>query len=130
MNIKMFGCKSLTKMQYFQNIFILTVVSYPVLYLVDRGNFDLFLFVMFALFVYAFKSEKYFLASILLAVQNACKPFAVLFLLLFLFKKRYKEAFFSIILTIILIIGGFMILKGDFWNQIIVERLTTAPRNR
>jgi len=46
------------------------------------------------------------------------KPFTILFLFLFLFKRKYKEFFFSIILTLILAIGGFMLLKGDFFNQV------------
>lgn len=120
MNIKNFKCESLTKMQNFQNIFILTVISYPVLYILDRGNFDMFLFVLFGLFIYAFKAEKYLLASVLLAVQNACKPFTLIFLILFLFRKKYKEAFLSLILTVLLIIGGFMILNGNFWDQVVI----------
>lgn len=118
MNIKMFSCKNLTKMQNFQNIFIITLLSYPILYNLDKGNIDMYLFVLFGLCVYAFKSEKYFISSILLALINAMKPFTILFLLLFLKKKKYKEFFFSIILTALLIIGGFMVLKGNFFDQI------------
>jgi len=32
MNIKMFSCKNLTKLQNVQNVFIITLLSYPVLY--------------------------------------------------------------------------------------------------
>lgn len=118
MNIKYFKCEKLTLIQNFQNILILTTASYPVLYLIDRGNFDLVMFVLFGLFIFAFKSEKYALAAVLLALQNACKPFTFLFLLLFLFKKKFKETFLSIILTTILIFGGFMLFKGGLYNQI------------
>lgn len=119
MNIKVFACKSLTKLQNFQNIFIITTISYPVLYILDKGNFDMYLFVLFGFCVYAFKSEKYFISCILLAIANAMKPFTVLFLLLFLRKKKYKEFFLSIILTTLLVIGGFMVFKGNFFDQII-----------
>ncbi|MFA7658053.1 MAG: glycosyltransferase 87 family protein [Candidatus Gastranaerophilaceae bacterium] len=120
MDIKVFSGKSLTKLQNFQNIFIITFLSYPVLFNLDKGNFDMFLFIVLALSVYCFKSEKYLLSAILLAIENAIKPFPLLFLLLFLFKKRYKEFFLSLILTGLLIIGGFMVLRGDFFNQIVV----------
>lgn len=119
-NFKNFYCNNLTKIQNFQNIFILSIMSYPVIYLFDRGNFDMFLFIVLALFVYSFKSEKYFLSSIFLAIENAIKPFSILFLILFLFKKKYKEFFLSIILTIILIACGFMVLKGNFFDQIVI----------
>lgn len=120
MNIKNLVCEDLTKLENFRNIFILSLMSYPLLFILDRGNTDMFLFIIFALCVYAFKSEKYLLSAFLLAVDNALKPFSLLFLFLFLFKKRYKECFFSIITTGILIIGGFLLLKGDFFDQIVV----------
>lgn len=113
-------CESLTKIQNFQNVFIITFLSLPVLYILDRGNFDMLIFFLFAGFIYAFKSEKYLLSAILLAVENAIKPFPFLFLLLFLQKKKYKEFFLSLILTGILIFSGFSILKGAFFDQITV----------
>ena len=119
MNIRMFTCSNLTKIQNFQNIFIITFLSYPVLYMLDKGNFDMFLFIIFGLCVYAFKSEKYLISSILLAIANAIKPFTILFLLLFLLKKKYKEFFLSLILTTLLVIGGFMVFHDNFFNQIV-----------
>lgn len=118
MNIKFFKCSSLTKLENFQNIFTLTILSYPVLYILDRGNFDMFLFVLFVGSVYFFKSKKYLLSAILLAIQNAIKPFPILFLVLFLVKKKYREFFLSLILTGLLIIGGFMVIKGGFFDNI------------
>lgn len=125
LNWKFLNCKDLVKVQNLQNIFVLSFFSYPFLYILDRGNFDMFLFVLFASFVYAFKVEKYFFAGILIAIANACKPFFVLFLFLFLFKKKYKEFFVSIILSALLIIFGFMVLKGGWaYNfSIFIENL-------
>jgi hypothetical protein len=117
-NSKLFSCKNLTNLQNFQNIFILTVISYPVLYILDKGNFDMYLFILFGACVYAFKSKKYLLSSILLAVVNAMKPFTILFLLLFLKQKKYKECLLSIILSGLLVVGGFLIFKGDFFQQV------------
>jgi len=119
-NIKVFFTKSFSKLQNFQNIFIITFLSYSVLYSLDKGNFDMFLFIVLALSVYAFKSKRYMLSAILLAVENAIKPFPIIFLLLFLYKKRYKEFFVSLALMGIMIIGGFMVLKGNFFDQITV----------
>lgn len=119
-NIKNFSCKNLTRLQDFQNIFILTIISYPFLTLIDRGNIDMLLFIIFGAFIYFFKSEKYILSSVLLAILNAMKPFLAIFLFLFLFKKKYKEFFLSLILSIFLIITGFMMLKGEFFSQVSV----------
>lgn len=127
MNIKMFFCSSFSKLQNFQNIFILTLMSYPFLYALDKGNFDLFLFVVLALAVYSFKAENYWLSAILFAIENAIKPFPILFLFLFLYKRRFKEFFLSLILSVLLIITGFMILKGNFFDQILIYVKDLAP---
>lgn len=126
MNIKVFSCKNLDKMQNFKNIFILTAAFYPVLFVLDKGNFDMFLFILFALFIYAFKAEKYYPAAILLAIANVCKPLFILFLFLFIFKKRYKEFFLSIIIAIMLVVSGFLILKGGILNDIAVLLKSSA----
>jgi len=119
-NTKVFFTKSFSKLQNFQNIFIITFLSYSVLYSLDKGNLDMLLFIVLALSVYAFKSKRYMLSAILLAVENAIKPFPVIFLLLFLYKKRYKEFFISLALTAIMIIGCFFAFKGTLLDQISV----------
>lgn len=119
MNTKTFSYPTFNKLEVFQNIFIITTMSYPVLYILDKGNFDMFLFVILGLFAYAFKAEKYFIAAILLAIETAIKPFTFLFFILFLFKKRFKEFFLAVLLTFLLIIGSFFFFKGGFLNQII-----------
>lgn len=119
-NIKFFHCDGLRKGQNYQNILILTFISYPFLCLVDRGNFDMILFIFFAFFIFVFQAKKYQLAAVLLGVLNAFKPFSLLFLLLFLFEKKYREFFLSIGTSFLLIIGGFLCFKGNIFDQISV----------
>lgn len=119
MNVKSFSCPNFNKLQNFQNIFIITAMSYPVLYILDKGNFDMFLFVILGLFAYFFKAEKYFIAAILLAIETAIKPFTFLFFILFLFKKRFKEFFLAVLLTFILIISSFFFFNGGFADQFV-----------
>lgn len=126
MNIKFLYVKNLANGVNFQNIFILSFLSYPVLYILDRGNFDMFLLIVFAGFIYAFKSEKYFISAVLIGIENAIKPFSILFLILFLFKNRYKEFFLSLIISTLLIIVGFMFLDGGFFDQISVFIINLA----
>ncbi len=120
MNFKNFKCPDLTSTQNFQNIFIMSSVSYPFLLLLDRGNFDIFLFVLFVAFIYAYKAEKYLLSSLILAVINAFKPFSFIFLILFLLKKNYRYIFISLLMSFALIVAGFVILKGEFFHQLSV----------
>lgn len=120
LNNKFVRCKELTKTENFSNIFIFSLLTYPLLYILDRGNFDMGIFFLFVGFIYAFKSQKYLLSAVLLAVQNAIKPFPILFLILFLHKKKYKEFFLSLFLIALLVFIGFFILKGPVLNQISV----------
>lgn len=117
-NAKNFSCNNLTKLQNFQNVFILTVLSYPVLFVLDKGNFDMILFIIVSMAVFAFDSKKYLKSSILLGFANAIKPFSILFLILFLLKKKYKEAILCLAITGFLVISGFLIFKNDFFTQI------------
>lgn len=120
MNIKMFSCKDLTKLQNFQNIFIITLLSYPVLYCLDKGNFDVYLFILLGAWAYAFQAGKYKLNAVLLALINAMKPFTIFFLLFYLMKKQYKALFLSIFLTAVLVIGGFLIIPDDRLKELIM----------
>lgn len=117
-NIKVLACENLNRLENFQNIFIMTFLSYPLLFLMDRGNFDMIIFIFFAGFIFALQKEKYQLAAILLGLTNAMKPFSVLFLFLFLFKKRYREFLLSIGVTFLFVMGGFLLFKGSFFEQI------------
>lgn len=118
MNIKMFGCENLNKIQNVQNIFVLTALSYPLLNLLDRGNFDMVLLMFMAGFIYLFQKNKIVASLLVLTVMNAIKPFFLMFLLLFLFKKKYKEVFLSLVLSGLLVIGGFLVFKGGLFYQI------------
>lgn len=119
-NIKNLSCDDLTKLQNFQNIFILTFISYPLIMILDRGNFDMMLFILFSIFIYLFQSGKFAISALILAIINAIKPFFAIFLILFLFKKKIKEALLSIVLSVVLILGGFMLLKGGLLNQAVI----------
>lgn len=120
LNIKNLACEDLGKMENFKNIFILSILTYPFLYLIDRGNFDMVIFIFLAGFVYFFKKEKYKVSAILLALANAMKPFPFLFLTLFLIKKKYKEFFISLAVSALLIVGSFFFFKGNVIDQICV----------
>jgi len=117
MNIKAFGSEKFSGLENLQNIFILTFLTYPLLYLMDRGNLDMIILMFLTGFAYCFESKKYKLSAFFLALANAMKPFGALFLIIFLVKKRYKEFFLNLGLTFLFITGGFLFFKGNVLYQ-------------
>lgn len=129
-NIKTLSSDKFSFVQNFQNIFIISFCSYPILFVIDRGNFDMILLILFALFIYMFQKERYMISSLLLGLINAMKPFWLIFYILFLLKKKFKETFFSLIFMFLLIVGGFMIFQGSFFNQVAVYIKSVAAFSR
>ncbi|MCX5848666.1 MAG: glycosyltransferase family 87 protein [Deltaproteobacteria bacterium] len=84
--------KSEDKIEYFSNVFILSFLTYPFLFLIDRGNIEMVVFIFLAVFILLFKREKFFAASIFLTLAIAMKAYPIAFIVLFLDKKRYKNA--------------------------------------
>jgi hypothetical protein len=87
-----------------RNLFILTFLSYPVLFTLDRGNIEGFVFILFSLFVYFFCSNRTVLSTVFLAGAAALKVYPVIFVILYLSEKRYKEA--AIFMGILLVLSG------------------------
>jgi len=72
--------------------FVLTAFSYPFLFTVDRGNFELFVFAVLYMFFAALIKKRDNLAAIFLGIAIALKPFPVVFLGMLLADKKYLRA--------------------------------------
>jgi hypothetical protein len=74
-----------------QSLIILSFLSYPVLFTLDRGNIEGFAFMLLSLFVYFFRSNKTWISAVFLAGATALKIYPVIFFILYLSEKKYKE---------------------------------------
>lgn len=115
-NLKYFSIKKYG----FKPFFIVTFLSYPFLYLIDRGNIEslLFIFLYFGLFFY-YKKQNLFFSSLFLILATSFKPYFGIFFILYIFDKNFKAFFYSLISGILLILLCFKILKGDINYNII-----------
>ena len=93
--------KTKNRVDSLRNIFVLAFLSYPFLFCVDRSNFECLLFVHLVLFLIFYFKRRYLLSSIFLSFAIAMKFYPVVFLLLFIADKRYKEALYSLFLVVI-----------------------------
>jgi hypothetical protein len=67
------------------------ILSYPVIFSIDRGNSELLMYILVYLFVFSYQKKRYNWAVIWLAQAIACKPFPGVFVVLLLLDKRYRD---------------------------------------
>jgi hypothetical protein len=88
-----------------RSLFILSFLSYPVLFTLDRGNMEGFAFISLSLFIYFFRSNRTGIGTLFLAAAAALKVYPIVFIILYLAEKRYKEA---------AIFGGVLLVLSAF----------------
>jgi hypothetical protein len=92
----------------------LGMVSYPVLFAVDRANDQLYYYFLMLGFLAAYAKGRYTLAAVIFGVSLGFKPFQIVFAALFIADKKYREL---------------AIAAGSFAAAITVSALALAPLN-
>jgi hypothetical protein len=95
------------------NTLIFTFFTFPFLFLVDRANFESFVFIFLLIFIYFFTQKKYTLSTIPLALAVSMKLFPILFLLLFIKNKLWKQLMISLLLIFTITTISIFILDLD-----------------
>jgi len=93
-------------------IFILFFLSYPVLFSIDRGNFEFLLFAALMASLYFYVRKNYLISAICLALAIAMKIYPALFLLLFIADKKYREAIISVVIAVLLTLVSLLFFQG------------------
>lgn len=112
----------LTKVQYG---FILVVLSYPVLFALDRTNLEILLFAFIAGFFYfLYVRESPWLAALFLAAAIAFKLYPATLLLLLLAERRFKPLVLAVIFALGLTAIGAVVVAAlgdyslvEFWRM-------------
>jgi len=92
--------------------FILSFMSYPFLFVVDRGNLEVWVFIVLALFMNSYLNGKYFLSILFLSMAISFKLYPAILILLFIIDKKYKYAFYACLATFIMSMASAALLKG------------------
>ena len=96
-----------------QAAIVLTACSTPVLFLVDRGNIEGFVFALLACSLLAYRRDRFYLAAVLLAIPVAMKGAAGVFWLLFLFDGRLRALIVSVATSALLTLAALLALPGS-----------------
>ncbi len=101
-----------------RNLFALSFMTYPFLFLLDRGNFEYFVFFFLFFFIYFFYKKNYGISSVFLACATAMKGVPALLLFLFLPVKKYAEAVNTLIVAGLLTLFSLFLHQGGFMNNL------------
>ena len=101
-----------------KNSAIFVFLTYPFLQSIDRGNFEVFVFLFLSFFIYFYMKEKYFIAVLFLSFAVAMKAFPGVFFILLLSDKRYKKLLCSLFLILFLTFIPLVTFKGGFLNNL------------
>ncbi|MBY0428157.1 MAG: glycosyltransferase 87 family protein [Alphaproteobacteria bacterium] len=93
-------------METIQRVIVFTVMSYPTLFTFQTGNFEAYIFICLALFIYLYQRGQYTLSTLPLAFAIASKVFPGVFLVLF------KEALYTIIGIVVFTLLPLFIFEG------------------
>lgn len=112
----------LTKVQYG---FILVVLSYPVIFALDRTNLEILLFAFIAGFFYfLYVRESPWLAALFLAAAIAFKLYPATLLLLLLAERRFKALVLAVVFALGLTAIGAVVVAAlghyslvEFWQM-------------
>lgn len=94
--------------------------SLPVLFLIDRGNYLIFSFMFLYMFITFYHNPKFKnLSLIFLALAISLKIYPIVFLLLLLSDRRYKDILKVLFFTTILSVIPLLFFKGGFVENLI-----------
>jgi hypothetical protein len=99
---------SLTRVHY---TLLLGVFTYPVLFIVDRGNLDMVVFITLAAFFYAYLVRHSRWSWVFLAFAISAKYYPATLVVLFLCDRRYRQVLFTFLGVAALTLGSAVLLS-------------------
>lgn len=116
-NIKEIGDTKLNKSSII-NVIIFSLLSYPFLFAVIRGNMEILIFFLLYLFIYYFNRKNFIMSIIFLSLAISMKLFPVVFLIIFLSYKNFKAVIYTCLLTLFLNLSSLALIIGKSYNNI------------
>jgi len=114
----LYGLRSKLNSQQLLTIFVFVFLTYPVIFAVDRSNFDLLISLLIFLFAITYGKHKFIISTIPLAMAIAIKPYAVVFAIVYIINKKLKEALLLIFNTSLLTVFSLIFYKDGLFVEI------------
>ncbi|MFZ2951179.1 MAG: glycosyltransferase 87 family protein [Desulfuromonadaceae bacterium] len=98
---------------------LIFLTSYPFLFAVDRGNFELLVFITVAISLYYYKVESYYKSAFFLACAASMKLLPLYYLVIFIKDRKYKELAFSTGCFLAINLGILSLFRGGVYNNLL-----------
>lgn len=95
-----------------RRLIVFSFLTYPVLFALDRGNFEMYVFLLVWAFAVFYHSRAKVLCLLPLALAIAIKPFPVVFLVLLLADSRYRDTAVVLGVAAVLTVLGLVLFDG------------------
>lgn len=92
------------------------LLGYPMWFTADRGNTEWVVWALAGSGLCFLLRGKYRIAAVMIGLAASIKPFCILFLLLLLGRRRYKEAALGAISACLMIFAATMVLGSNPWK--------------
>ena len=104
--------------KHISEIFVLTLLTYPILFTIDRGNLESLVLISLLAFVFSYQKKKYTLSAVFLSFAIAMKLFPIVLVVVYLSDKKYKEILLTGLFTGVLTIISLLFFKGGFLENL------------
>jgi|SRR3990167_3451141 len=95
-----------------KNVFIFSFLTYPFLFCLNRGNYELILFIFLAIFIYLYEEGRVYKSIPFLSMAIALKLFPAIFIILLLSDRKYKAVFYTLLLAFLIMVASYASFKG------------------
>ena len=116
-NIKEIGSNKFNKSSIMY-VIIFSLLSYPVLFVINRGNLEILVFFLLYLFSYYLSKKKFITSAIFLSLAISMKLFPAVFLIVFLSCKKFKAFIHACFLTLFLNLISLVIITKTLSKNI------------
>ena len=113
----LYGLKSRLTSYQLLAIFVIVFLTYPVLFAVDRANFDLIVCALLFLFALTYGRQQHKVSTVFLALAIALKPYAAIFIMVYVLDKKFKDGLLVIFSAVFLTVLSLSLFKDGLFVE-------------
>ena len=113
----LYGLKSTLTSHQWLALFAIVFLTYPVLFAVDRANLDLLVLPCLFLFAIAYARHEHKASTVFLGLAIALKPYTAIFIMVYIFDRRYRDTLLVIFNALVLTILSLALFKDGLFVE-------------